>query len=162
MSVALPSGILPDKCGNSLLLQASRFEKKAKLPHRCRTRRKNGQFYKIYTAGYMLGSVEKVFHRRHRVEVYRAFMRAFFGVFDIFDAFVVFTQEKSTFCAGRIFYVSEPCKSVFFSASGYVGTMLFMSLFLFVMFIKTDYFFEMVSCVAHIGVYVCGFAVFCA
>ena len=152
LSVALPSGILPDKSGNSLLLQASRFEKGEITAPVSDTVEKNGQFYKIYTAGYMLGSVEKVFTDGTAWK-FTALLCVLFSAYLIFLTLSSFSPKK------KALYVPEPCKSVFFRVgirwnNAFYVTVLVRDVH------KNRLFFEMVSCVAHIGVYVCGFAVF--
>lgn len=139
LSVALPSGILPDKSGNSLLLQASRFEKGEITAPVSDTVEKNGQFYKIYTAGYMLGSVEKVFTDGTAWK-FTALLCVLFSAYLIFLTLSSFSPKKKALFVLGAFFTFPSLVKAYFSASGYVGTMLFMSLFLFVMFIKTDYF----------------------
>ena len=139
LSVALPSGILPDKCGNSLLLQASRFEKGEITAPVSDTAEKNGQFYKIYTAGYMLGAVEKVFTDGTAWK-FTALLCVLFSAYLIFLTLSSFSPKKKALFVLGAFLTFPSLAKAYFSASGYIGTMLFMSLFLFVMFIKTDYF----------------------
>ncbi|MBC8596343.1 hypothetical protein [Qingrenia yutianensis] len=139
LSVALPSGILPDKCGNSLLLQAARFERGEITAPPADTSEKNEQFYKIYTAGYMLGAVEKLFSDGTAWKI-TALLCVLFSAHLIFLTLSSFSPKKKAFFVLCVFFAFPSLALAYFSASGYIGTMLFMSLFMFVMFIKTDYF----------------------
>ena len=142
LSVVAPSGTVPDKCGNSLLLQASQFKKGetvAPLGDGAAQNEQNEQFYKIYTAGYILGALEKISSEGAAWKLTALFC-VIFSAYFVYLTLSLFSPKKKAFFLLCVFFSFPSLVRAYFCASGYLGTMLFMSLFLFVMFIKTDYF----------------------
>ena len=140
LSIALPSAVSPDKCGNSLLLQASRFEKGEIAPETdgAETAEK-ARFYKIYTAGYALGALEKLAKEGTAWKITAIFC-VLFSAYLVFLTLSSFSPKKKALLLMSVFFACQNLIKAYFSVSGYLGTMLFMSLFLLVIFIKTDYF----------------------
>lgn len=142
LSILIPQNIVPDKNGISLLTQASRFKEGENSPISSsaeESKNSTEKFYKIYTGGYILGAMENYINEKNAWKL-TAVLSVAVSALLLFLTLTAYSSRQRVFLLMTLFFTFPSIIKAYFSASGYIVTMLFMSLLMFVIFIKTDFF----------------------
>lgn len=142
LSILIPKNINPDIYGKSLSLQASQFKNGESITQSepVNTQKNGGEVvYKVYTGGYILGTLQKVMSEKNAWKLISIFCAAASALL-LYLTLSSFSPKDKTLVLMPLILTFPGIIKGCFCMSGYIVTFLFMSLLVFVLFIKTDYF----------------------